>query len=63
MAKLRTPIVAIILGEGGSGGAIGIGVANKVLMMENAWYSVISPKVVLPSFGTTGKRSSRPLRF
>lgn len=44
MAKLRTPIVAIILGEGGSGGAIGIGVANKVLMMENAWYSVISPE-------------------
>lgn len=44
MAKLRTPIIAVILGEGGSGGAIGIGVANKVLMMENAWYSVISPE-------------------
>lgn len=44
MAKLKTPIISIILGEGGSGGAIGIGVANKVLMMENAWYSVISPE-------------------
>ncbi len=44
MAKLRVPIVAVILGEGGSGGALGIGVANKVLMMENAWYSVISPE-------------------
>lgn len=44
MAKLRTPIVAVVLGEGGSGGAIGIGVANKVLMLENAWYSVISPE-------------------
>jgi acetyl-CoA carboxylase carboxyl transferase subunit alpha len=44
MARLRTPIISVILGEGGSGGAIGIGVANKVLMMENAWYSVISPE-------------------
>jgi acetyl-CoA carboxylase carboxyl transferase subunit alpha len=44
MAKIKTPVVAIILGEGGSGGAIGIGVANRVLMMENAWYSVISPE-------------------
>ncbi len=44
MAKLRTPIVASIIGEGGSGGALGIGVANKVLMMENSVYSVISPE-------------------
>jgi len=44
MAKLRVPIIAVILGEGGSGGALGVGVANKVLMMENAWYSVISPE-------------------
>lgn len=44
MAKLRTPIVAAIIGEGGSGGALGIGVANKVLMMENSVYSVISPE-------------------
>ncbi len=44
MAKLRTPVVAVVIGEGGSGGALGIGVANKVLMMENAIYSVISPE-------------------
>jgi acetyl-CoA carboxylase carboxyl transferase subunit alpha len=44
MAKLRTPVVAVIIGEGGSGGALGIGVANKVLMFENSVYSVISPE-------------------
>lgn len=44
MMLLKTPIVAIVLGEGGSGGALGIGVADKVLMMENAYYSVISPE-------------------
>lgn len=44
MAILKTPIIAIVLGEGGSGGALGIGVADRVLMMENAYYSVISPE-------------------
>lgn len=44
MAALKTPIIAIVLGEGGSGGALGIGVADRVLMMENAYYSVISPE-------------------
>ncbi|MEM9481842.1 MAG: acetyl-CoA carboxylase carboxyltransferase subunit alpha [Verrucomicrobiota bacterium] len=44
MALLKTPIVAVILGEGGSGGALGVGVADRVLMMENAYYSVISPE-------------------
>jgi acetyl-CoA carboxylase carboxyl transferase subunit alpha len=44
MAKLKTPIVAAVIGEGGSGGALGIGVANKVLMLENSVYSVISPE-------------------
>lgn len=44
MAQLKTPIVSIVLGEGGSGGALGIGVADRVLMMENAYYSVISPE-------------------
>ena len=44
MAKLKVPVVSVIIGEGGSGGALGIGVANKVLMMENAVYSVISPE-------------------
>jgi len=44
MMVLRTPIVAAIIGEGGSGGALGIGVADRVLMLENAYYSVISPE-------------------
>ncbi|WDE95460.1 acetyl-CoA carboxylase carboxyltransferase subunit alpha [Lentisphaera profundi] len=44
MFKIRVPIISIVIGEGGSGGALGIGVANKVLIMENAYYSVISPE-------------------
>jgi acetyl-CoA carboxylase carboxyl transferase subunit alpha len=44
MMILRTPIIAVIIGEGGSGGALGIGVADRVLIMENAYYSVISPE-------------------
>lgn len=44
MSRLRTPIVSIVLGEGGSGGALGIGVADRVAMMQFAWYSVISPE-------------------
>jgi acetyl-CoA carboxylase carboxyl transferase subunit alpha len=44
MMTLRAPIVAVVIGEGGSGGALGIGIADKVLMMENAYYSVISPE-------------------
>ena len=44
MTLLKVPILACVLGEGGSGGALGIGVADRVLMMENAYYSVISPE-------------------
>lgn len=44
MARLRSPIVCIIIGEGASGGALGIGVGDRVLMLENTWYSVISPE-------------------
>ena len=44
MMDLRTPIVAVVVGEGGSGGALGIGVADRILMLENAYYSVISPE-------------------
>lgn len=44
MTRLKTPIITIIIGEGASGGAIGIGVGNKVYMMENTWYTVISPE-------------------
>ena len=44
MAKLKVPIICIIIGEGASGGALGIGIGDKVLMLENTWYSVISPE-------------------
>ncbi len=44
MAKLRVPIISNVIGEGGSGGALGIGVSNRILMLENAIYSVISPE-------------------
>ena len=44
MMALRTPVISIVIGEGGSGGALGIGVADRVLMLENAYYSVISPE-------------------
>lgn len=44
MTRLKVPIITIIIGEGASGGALGIGVGDKVLMLENTWYSVISPE-------------------
>ena len=44
MSVLKVPIICIIIGEGASGGALGIGVGDRVLMMENTWYSVISPE-------------------
>ena len=44
MMRLRVPIIAAVIGEGGSGGALGIGVADRVLILENAYYSVISPE-------------------
>lgn len=44
MIQLKVPIICIIIGEGASGGALGIGIGDKVLMLENTWYSVISPE-------------------
>jgi len=44
MAELRVPIIIVIIGEGASGGALGIGVGDRILMMENSWYSVIAPE-------------------
>jgi acetyl-CoA carboxylase carboxyl transferase subunit alpha len=44
MSKLKVPIISIVIGEGASGGALGIGVGDKVFMMEYTWYSVISPE-------------------
>jgi hypothetical protein len=44
MSRLRVPVVCIVIGEGGSGGALGIGVGDRVAMLQNSWYSVISPE-------------------
>ena len=44
MSRLRVPIIVAIIGEGASGGALGIGIGDRILMLENAWYSVISPE-------------------
>ncbi len=44
MSRLKVPIIVVIIGEGASGGALGIGVGDRILMMENCWYSVISPE-------------------
>jgi acetyl-CoA carboxylase carboxyl transferase subunit alpha len=44
MSRLPVPIVSIVIGEGGSGGALGIAVADRVAMLQNSWYSVISPE-------------------
>jgi acetyl-CoA carboxylase carboxyl transferase subunit alpha len=44
MSRLPVPVIVIVIGEGGSGGALGVAVGNRVYMLENAWYSVISPE-------------------
>ncbi|MCK0109121.1 acetyl-CoA carboxylase carboxyltransferase subunit alpha [Flavobacteriaceae bacterium S0825] len=44
MTRLKAPIICVVIGEGASGGALGIGVGDKILMLENTWYSVISPE-------------------
>ena len=44
MSRLQTPIVCVVIGEGGSGGALGIGVGDRVAMMQHSYYSVISPE-------------------
>ncbi|MFQ6614839.1 MAG: acetyl-CoA carboxylase carboxyl transferase subunit alpha, partial [Fidelibacterota bacterium] len=44
MARLETPVISVVIGEGASGGALGIGVCDRLLMLENTWFSVISPE-------------------
>ena len=44
MSSIKVPIIVIVIGEGASGGALGIGVGDKIYMLENTWYSVISPE-------------------
>jgi acetyl-CoA carboxylase carboxyl transferase subunit alpha len=66
MSRLRTPIVAVITGEGGSGGALGIGIADVVLMLERSVYSVISPEgcaAILWRDGSRAPDAARALRL
>ena len=66
MATLRTPIVAMVIGEGGSGGALALGVADRVLMLENAIYSVISPEgcaAILWKDSSQRERAAEALRL
>ena len=57
MARLKTPTVAVVIGEGGSGGALGIGVADRLAMMQYAWYSVISPEGCAAILWKTGEQA------
>jgi acetyl-CoA carboxylase carboxyl transferase subunit alpha len=66
MSRLRVPIIAVVIGEGGSGGALAIGVANRVLMLENSVYSVISPEgcaAILWRDRAEGPRAAEALRI
>ncbi len=58
MARLGIPIVTVVIGEGGSGGALAIAVADRVLMFENSWYSVISPEGCASILWRDGKKAS-----
>lgn len=58
MSALRTPIACVVIGEGGSGGALGIGVGDRVAMMQYAWYSVISPEGCAAILWKTGAEAA-----
>lgn len=66
MSKLKTPVICVVIGEGGSGGALGIGVGNKVAMLENSYYSVISPEGcagILWKSGQHAEKAADALKF
>jgi acetyl-CoA carboxylase carboxyl transferase subunit alpha len=66
MARLKVPVIAVVIGEGGSGGALAIGVANRVIMLENSVYSVISPEgcaAILWRDRAEGPRAAAALRI
>lgn len=58
MSTLKTPIICIVIGEGGSGGALGIGVGDRIAMLQYAWYSVISPEGCAAILWKTGEKAS-----
>src|SRR5205807_123112 len=60
MSRLATPIICVVIGEGGSGGALGIGVGNRVSMMQHAYYSVISPEGCAGILWKTATEDTKP---
>jgi acetyl-CoA carboxylase carboxyl transferase subunit alpha len=65
MAGLRVPVVSVVIGEGGSGGALAIGVANRLLMLQYSWYSVISPEscaAILYRDASKGEKAAEALK-
>ena len=66
MAMLRTPTISVVVGEGGSGGALGIGVTDRVLILENSYYSVISPEgcaAILWKDGAAAPKAAEALKL
>lgn len=61
MSRLETPIVCVVIGEGGSGGALGIGIGNRVSMLEHAYYSVISPEGCAGILWKEANEKTKPL--
>jgi acetyl-CoA carboxylase carboxyl transferase subunit alpha len=61
MSRLPTPIICVVIGEGGSGGALGIGIGDRVSMLEHAWYSVISPEGCAGILWREANDETRPL--
>ena len=59
MSRLRVPVICIVVGEGGSGGALGIGVGDRVAMLKHAWYSVISPEGCAAILWKSGEKASQ----
>ena len=63
MAGLKVPVVSIVIGEGGSGGALAIAVADRLLMFEYSIYSVISPEGVLLFYGRIQRKHQKLQKF
>ena len=61
MSRLTVPVIALITGEGNSGGALALGVANRVLMLENSVYAILSPEASPPFCGRTPPDMRKPV--